>query len=302
MGVTRREILIMVLIEAAVIGIIGSILGLLVGIALGQFTVGMVSQTVNDLYFTTTVNSTGISVSSLIKGFFIGLLTTIVTIIPPAWEASSVSPREAMSRYSVEHRSRRNVWQLAIAGLIAFVLGYIAIRISSTSLIVGFSAISFVTIGFSMITAFSMVLILKIIQPLTIRINRLTGRLAPRNLLNSLSRTSVAVSALMVAIAVSIGVGLMISSFRRTVDSWLRTSLQGDVYVTAPTFISNQPTQPVDQRILLDLEKENDIEKFFQLKISNIESRFGEIQIAATDNYLLPYERVYKTKSLPENE
>lgn len=77
MGVTRVEIFLMVLVEAAVLGLIGSIIGLFIGIALGQITLGMVSQTVNDLYFTTTVNSTGISSSSLIKGFFIGFFTTM---------------------------------------------------------------------------------------------------------------------------------------------------------------------------------------------------------------------------------
>ena len=78
-------------------GCIGGLLGLIVGIGLGQFTIKMVSQTVNDLYFTTTINSTGISYASLVKGFLLGMITTILTAIPPALEAASVSPREAMS-------------------------------------------------------------------------------------------------------------------------------------------------------------------------------------------------------------
>ena len=45
--------------------------------------------------------------------------------------------------------------------------------------------------------------------------------MAPRNLVNSLSRTAVAVTALMVAVAVTIGVSMMIDSFRHTVVVWL---------------------------------------------------------------------------------
>lgn len=302
LGVTRREIFIMVLLEAAVIGTIGGLFGLIVGIGLGQFTIKMVSQTVNDLYFTTTINSTGISIASLVKGFLLGFITTILTAIPPALEAASVPAREALSRYSIEHHSRQRVWWMAVAGLSAFGITVLLLRLPSKSLIIGFAGIASVTLGYAMITALAMVGFLRSIQPITTRINRLTGRLAPRNLISSLSRTSVAVSALMVAIAVSIGVGLMISSFRNTVDNWLRTSLQGDIYITAPAFISNQPTLPIDQGVIPYMQSNPDIARIYQLKINYVESGYGQIQVAATDNFKLPYERLYKSRTLPQAE
>ena len=301
-GVTRREIFAMILLEAAVVGAIGGVLGLIVGIGLGQFTIRMVSQTVNDLYFTTTINSTGISYASLIKGFSLGMITTLLTAIPPALEAASVPPREAMSRYSIEHNTRRRVWWMAVLGIAAFGLAFLLLRLPSKSLIVGFGGIASVTLGYAMITALVMVGFLKLIQPITTRINRLTGRLAPRNLISALSRTSVAVSALMVSIAVSIGVGLMISSFRSTVDNWLHTTFQGDIYITAPSFISNQPTLPIDQNILPYLRSEPDVARIYQLKINTVGSEFGEIQVAATDNAKLPFERLYKSRQMAESE
>ena len=47
------------------------------------------------------------------------------------------------------------------------------------------------------------------------------SRLAPREVVNALSRTSIAVAALMVAVSVTIGVSLMVGSFRYTVITWL---------------------------------------------------------------------------------
>ena len=300
LGVTRREIFFMVMAEAMVIGIVGGVLGLIVGIGLGQFTIKMVSQTVNDLYFTTTINATSISSSSLVKGFLLGLVTTILTAIPPALEAASVSPREALSRYSVEHRSKQRIWKVALAGVAAFGLAFVLLYIPTENLILGFSIIAFITIGFAMVTPLVMVWLLNIFQPFLIKISRLSGRLAPRNLISSLSRTSVAVSALMVSIAVSIGVGLMIGSFRATVDEWLHTSLEGDVYITAPSFISNQPTLPIDPAILPSLKTNPEVASFYQLKINTVESESGEVQIAATDNMQLPFERLYKHIDIPK--
>ena len=77
---------------------------------------------------------------------------------------------------------------------------------------------------------------MRALVPVTGRLFGLIGRMAPRNLVNSLSRTAVAVAALMVAVAVIIGVALMIDSFRYTVVVWLEQTLQGDVYVSVPGF------------------------------------------------------------------
>ena len=59
--------------------------------------------------------------------------------------------------------------------------------------------------------------------------------MAARGVVATLSRTGVAVAALMVAVAATVGVGVMIGSFRATVVRWLETSLVADVYVSAPT-------------------------------------------------------------------
>ena len=60
-------------------------------------------------------------------------------------------------------------------------------------------------------------------------------RMAPRTIVRSLSRMAVAVAALMVAVSVIIGVGVMIGSFRQTVELWLDDVLQADIFMSSPT-------------------------------------------------------------------
>ena len=74
--------------------------------------------------------------------------------------------------------------------------------------------------------------------------------MAPRNVVNSLSRTSVAIAALMIAVSVTIGVSLMVGSFRYTVISWLAQTLQGDIYISAPSVPAAQTSTPLDPAIL----------------------------------------------------
>jgi putative ABC transport system permease protein len=59
----------------------------------------------------------------------------------------------------------------------------------------------------------------------------LPSLLAMRGVGASLSRTGVATAALAIAIATVNGVGLMISSFRTSLDHWLGTTLSADLYV-----------------------------------------------------------------------
>jgi putative ABC transport system permease protein len=77
--------------------------------------------------------------------------------------------------------------------------------------------------------------------------------MAPRTLLRSLSRTSVAIAALMVAVSVIIGVGVMIESFRTTVVLWLDDVLQADIFVSPPSLNANQVTYTVDPQVMPQL-------------------------------------------------
>jgi putative ABC transport system permease protein len=74
--------------------------------------------------------------------------------------------------------------------------------------------------------------------------------MAPRAVVRSLSRTSIAVAALTVAVSVIVGVSVMIGSFRNTVASWLDTTLGADIYISPPLLTANRSTVDVDPAIL----------------------------------------------------
>lgn len=302
LGVTRREIFSAVLVEALLVGLIGSIIGLGVGIFLGQTTIGMVSQTVNDLYYTTTVRDVGLPLVSLVKGMLLGIVASLLTAVPPAWEASTVPASEALSRISLEKKTRMFVQRSSLGGLVSFLVGWGILSIPSHNLYTGFGGLILVVIAFAFVTPLVMIGMMRLINPLTHLLAGLVGKLAPRNLINTLSRTSIAVAALMVALAVSIGINLMIDSFRYTVNTWLNASLLGDIYVTAPNFKSNQPTAAIDEAVIGYLKQLPQVTRLDILKIGYVSSAEGEVQVSATDNYSLPYERLYKNLWLPVDQ
>jgi putative ABC transport system permease protein len=293
LGATRSEIFWMVAGEAGLVGVTGSLLGLGLGILLGRETVNMVSQTINDLYYTTTVQSVGISTASLVRGFVLGTLATILTAALPAWEAASVPPRAALLRSGLEKKTRRNVTILAGAGAAAILIGGAFLSLPKAGLIGGFGGTLVVVVGFAMLAAFVMTLLLRWLRPVLGKVFGLLGRIAPGSLINSLSRTSVAVAALMVAVAVSIGMTLMIDSFRHTVTVWLETSLQGDVYVSAPAFKATTPVTPLDPAVVTRLANWPGTRQIDYLRSAMIETRQGQAQVNATTNSRIGQERIF---------
>jgi hypothetical protein len=65
------------------------------------------------------------------------------------------------------------------------------------------------------------------------RIAGAAGLIAGRSLVASLSRTSIVVTALATAISMMVSVGIMVGSFRETVEVWLDSQLRADIYLRA---------------------------------------------------------------------
>lgn len=284
LGVTRREIFAMVVGEALSIGIVGAALGIIIGILMGRGAVGLVSQTINDLFFVSTVRDVPIPIGSLIKGGLLGIIATGATAAFPAWEAASVPPRTALSRANLESKAKRIVGWLGLAGVLVILGGIGILAIPSKSLVISFAGTAAAVIGFALLTPITTNWMMTIGSILTSRIWGVLGRMAPREVVNSISRTSVAVAALMVAISVTIGVSLMVGSFRSTVETWMNQILHGDVYISVPGATFSQQLKAIDPDVIAILEDHLDVARIDLLQGATVDSPDGPIQVSANNN------------------
>jgi putative ABC transport system permease protein len=302
LGVTRREVFLMVVGEALVVGVLGAGLGLALGVVMGQGAVRMVTQTINDLYFVVTVQGVQLPATSLVKGAILGVAATVLTAALPAWEAASVPPRMALSRSGLESKAHRAVLLAAAGGFALLVFGVGLLAVPTRSLTISFIGTFAVTVGFAMLTPLILSLLMRITPRFTGQIWGALGRMAPRNVSSALSRTSIAVAALMVAVSVTIGVSLMINSFRHTVVIWLEQTLHGDIYISAPILTQTQPSTPLDPAVLEALQGRSDITRIDTFRGVTVESPVGPLQLAATENPDYGKERLYLSAEHPAGE
>lgn len=246
LGVTKGQIFGMIISETLILGALGTLLGLGLGIILGKGLIHLVSQTINDLYFTLTVTSFSLSPLSLIKGAFIGITASFIAALIPAWEATNIAPVGALRRSEIENRINRVLPGVSIAGLALCCLGSLVLLSSTRSVEVSFVGLLAILLGAAFLVPISASLLLKLLTPLSAKFAGVIGLMAPRNIIRSQSRTAVATAALMVSVSVIISVEVMIGSFRNTVVDWLNNTLTADIFVSSPsTFIgSNEGFDP----------------------------------------------------------
>ena len=234
LGVTRGEILRVILAEAAWIGGVGSAIGLAVGVLLGRGLVRFVTRTINDLYFAVSVERIEIEPALLVKAAALGLGATLLAALPAALEAASSEPRLALLRSVREAKSRRMIPRAAAVGVASIGAGSLLVFLPGRSLGLGFMALFFVVGGLALLTPAGALLGMHLSRPVLGRVAGSLGLIASRGLMRSLSRTAPAIAALSVAVSVTVGLGVMIQSFRGTLAEWLDATLSADVYVSLP--------------------------------------------------------------------
>lgn len=253
LGVTRREVFALVLAEAAVLGAIGAALGLALGVVLGRGAVALVTQTINDLYFSVTVRDVPLPVATLARGAFLGVAAAVAAALLPAVEATSVPPVTALRRSDVEARSRAGAPRALAAAIACAALGAAVLALPGDRVDLGFAGMAAIVLAYALATPAATLALMAAVAPVTGRLFGPVGRMAPRDIGRALSRTAVAIAALMVAVCVSIGVSLMVGSFRVTVERWLADTLGADIFVSPPSDSATSVSGTLDPALAADL-------------------------------------------------
>lgn len=233
LGVSRQELFVGILGEALLLGVVGTALGVLLGIWLGSGLMHLVTRTINDLYYVLSVREFFITPGSLAKGVVLGLMATLAAAWLPAREAAEAPPGAVLSRAHLETRWRAALPRLTVVGLLLLGAGGLVLGFSD-DLVSGFAGLFLMILGCALLTPSAVVGLVRLNQILADRLG-LLARMASRDVVRHLSRTGIAVAALMVAFSATVGVGVMVDSFRSGVAIWISDLLNADLYLAPPS-------------------------------------------------------------------
>ena len=230
LGMTRRELFLQLIGESAAVGLIASLIGLLLGVALGERLLELVSQSINDFYFRVTATDVSVGALSLAKGLAAGVGAALVASAVPALEAVSFQPRLAMTRSALEQRSGGLLIPAAGLGIVLIVAAAAVTALSGRNLVAGLAAVFMMILGFGLCVPLVVGMVTRSLAATVGALAGTSARMAVAGIAASLSRTGVAIVALAIAVSATIGVSVMVDSFRASVSDWLDQSLQADVF------------------------------------------------------------------------
>ncbi len=237
LGMYKRQIGLLVLTEALLLGSLGSVLGLGFGLVMAR---GLMRST--RAISGSEVISTAIPLDGLAWALLVGLGVTLVSAILPAIKASRVSSLEALRITATppEPLLGASGWLVGSAlVLMAYITIYFVPVPDSLQVPVGFTSIFVLLLGATLVVPVTINPLERIIRPVIKGVYQGEGRLGASNVRRAKARTALTVAALMIGIAMIIGIQTMTRSFETDLDHWVQTAIGGDLYVRSP-----QPMRP----------------------------------------------------------
>jgi putative ABC transport system permease protein len=240
LGATRRQIRTLFLGESMVAGLVGSLLGLLAGIAIAGAMTGYIGSLLGEIYGVAQ-RAGEISTNPLLMTFavLLGIVTSVVAAVIPARSAAQVDPVQALQKGKYqqltegEHRIRR----IAALG--------VAIAAAACLLLERYRVFFYVGDALTILAALLLtpsfaLLLARALRPLLRWMWPVEGTLAADSLLQAPRRTSGAVAALMLSLALVVALGGLARASYDSIYGWLTVALNPDLFVA--------PSQSLTQR------------------------------------------------------
>ncbi|BDU76096.1 FtsX-like permease family protein [Mesoterricola sediminis] len=228
LGCPPRRILRFVLLEAALLGSLGSLLGIGLGWAGAQGAVRFVARTLEALYGAASARHAALGPGEAAAALVLGTLTCLAAAWIPARRAAATPPVQLLARGAA---ARPMAWAPLALGGAALLAAGLALaflpRLPQGTLWHAYLGSALVIFGGSLAS----VALLPALGALGRLVRDWRARLALRPLALPTGRHGFAAAAMAVAIGMTVGMGVMVRSFEATVEGWIGDSLRADVYV-----------------------------------------------------------------------
>ncbi|HEX9304942.1 MAG TPA: FtsX-like permease family protein [Thermoanaerobaculia bacterium] len=233
LGASRASIFAAFAVEGLAVGAAGTLFGEVGGLVLARIALSAVSGTVSSVYAPAAKISAAGFGAPVLAAAAAGALSSFLAVLLPAAEATRVPPAPAMRPGSTEQVRRRRLRPRAAAAALALVTAAVLSRANPVAGFpyLGFAAVALVVVALALVSPIAVRAGAASTRLLLARLFGPAGRLATAFFGGSLARNAVAVTALAMALGMTLAMITTVASMRETVRAWVESSLRADVWV-----------------------------------------------------------------------
>jgi putative ABC transport system permease protein len=228
-GASRHQLIYAVLLEAALIGLLASVIGIAMGIGAGALVAAVLTSFLDGL----PLAGIGVPPAAIVGGLAVGLVVTVLAALLPAWRASRIPPVAAMQEAATPDRP---LTRLTVTGVVVALLGAAALVASLTGN-AGDAGLALLLAG--VLLAFIAVALLTplVARPVVSVLGKAfawstPGELGRRNTGRNPRRTAITAAALMIGVALVTGISTIFSSATASIDRAVDTGLRAELIIS----------------------------------------------------------------------
>lgn len=228
-GASRRQVFQSVLLEAAMVGLLAS----LIGLGLGVLAASGLQAGLSALGVPLPSGPLVVGVSTVLAALAVGLGVTVASAIAPAWRAVRIPPVVAISAWTGEEEasSRRRVLIGGVVGLVSLALLGLGLAQSALAPVgIGAAGIFVAAAILAPLVARTAASVLG--RPLATVLG-VPGRLGRENSMRSPRRTAQGATALMVGLALVSAVAVLGASLAKAATSSVDNAVSADLLITS---------------------------------------------------------------------
>jgi putative ABC transport system permease protein len=253
LGATRRQVMRAVLGESILLGLAGSVLGIVAGLGVAPGLKALMGAIGVDL----PSNGLVVEPRTIVVSLVVGLLVTLLGGVAPALRATRVPPIAALREGVALPTTRTGRLMTPIAVLLT-ALGVVLLAVGLFAGLKSGPALTCVGLGSAAIFLGVALLSPRLVRPLASlvgapleRMSGITGRLARENTTRQPGRTAVTAAALMIGVTLVTFVSVFAAGAKTTIDQAVDNGLRSDLIVMSTDGFSpySDETTPVLARV-----------------------------------------------------
>jgi putative ABC transport system permease protein len=245
LGASRRQVLRTVIVEAMVMGILASVVGLFLGLVLGKGLFALFDA----VGFTLPNNGLTFETRTIVVALVVGVFVTLLASLRPALRATRVPPIAAVREGATLPEGRLHRFRAigtaltALLGFAALLYGLFGSNLGTTQVLLwmGVGAL-LIFVGVALVSSHVVVPLARILGWPAAQIGRAAGSLARSNAQRNPQRTASTAAALMIGLALVTLVATLAGSIIGTFNSAVDDLARGEFYaITAQNNFSPIP-------------------------------------------------------------
>jgi len=229
LGLSGRERLALVLAESALIGAVGSVIGLLLGTALAATALRLLAGDLGGGYFPGVAPHLQFDPLAAAVYGALGIAAALVGGWVPARAAQQLAPAQGLKGLAVSVNGRGGVW-IGPVLLMAGVLLALAPPIAEIPL-AAYGSVACLLLGGIACVPAGIGLLLRFVAPPSHPL----ALLAVERARHQRHTATIAVAGVVASLSLAVALTVMVASFRESVTQWLDTVLPADLYVRVAT-------------------------------------------------------------------